>query len=190
MTARYPRLGRPCAMLVTLLLMPGCVATQQEPAASFSTITKTGDINNALRGVKRVSLHPSARLVGPAADRSPDRLRADTDAALLAEFRSHGYEIAPAGEGDIEVAYAIGLSSVFEDEALYGIFGLAPGLGSDASESRGAIVLALYDSRLGVVTWRGGMSRQVDEDGFDDVERRRRITDALRRVLDGMQDRQ
>ena len=138
--------------MVALFSMAACESTPQRESVELTTAS-SGDLWAALRGVSRVSLHPRARVVEPAIGRSPGRLARDMDDALIDLFRSRGYGIASPGQGQVEIAYAVGLSDRLHDEELFRIFGIAPGLDRGDGSSRGGIVVVLFDPRRSMVVW-------------------------------------
>ncbi|GAB5495006.1 MAG: hypothetical protein Phyf2KO_00860 [Phycisphaerales bacterium] len=111
------------------------------------------------------------------------------DAVVLADFRDHGYAVAPVGQGDIEVAYAIGLEGKLDDERLYDVFGLSPGIDINDSIDRGGIVVVLYNPRDRVTSWRAGLSAPADDDGYDDSERYELIERSVERIFAPLRDR-
>ena len=150
------------ASLVWLLAAPvGCTVTEPErPAARTASLASSGSLASAARGVRSISLHPTARIVRPVAGRSVQSLRVAIEDSILNTARERGYAIAAPGQGDLVLAYAIGVGGQLDDEELNRIFGITPGLnraGSDGSV-RGAIVLAAVNPRTGLVQWRSGAS--------------------------------
>lgn len=140
--------------------------------------------------MRSISLHPTARLARPLEGRSEQSLRQAIEDAILAEVTARGYTPAPPGQGDLALAYAIGVSGQLDDAELSRIFGIAPGLDAthDSQDLRGAIVLVALNPRTSLVQWRGAASSQADPDATTH-QRDDRITLAIKRMLAGLPPR-
>ena len=145
---------RPTALLVALsLLLAACSSAGSRPEDPFRV--DSGDLVAAMRGADSFSMHPSARFVRSVPGRSEADLRSATDAAVIRALQRRGYSLAPSGQGERVIAYAIGAPGELTDAELVRVFG--PGAGRNDADGGDGLALAILNGADGRVEWRGSM---------------------------------
>lgn len=151
--------------IVTLLvwlclscLAVSCRSQAAQEKTDSVTFANTGSLTRAMAGVERISFHPTARVVEPVPGQSSKALRFTTEKAIREVFEASGYRFVPAGQGERELAYAIGASGELSDRELQRVFGISAGLGESREEGRGGLVMAVLNPKVPSVLWRFGGS--------------------------------
>ena len=181
--------------LCGLLSLVGCGGTDARPERSKTYRALSGNLADAMRGVRSFSFHPRARIVRTTDEAIPGTLQRETEAAITRVLGDHG--ITPSGAnraGDCVIAYAIGITRELGDEELLKIFGIAAGLDIDAESrdrsaeraQRGGIVLAVLDPNRGVVLWRSSGSAPHDPPDSPRRSNASRIERAVRTLFEGL----
>lgn len=177
---------RPLA-LITLVLAPlaACASSTGPPDSNPISVVRSGDLDEALRGVRLIALHPTARIVRADAVEDEQRARGAMQLALERWASGRGLRWVVPAQAEVQIAYALGLEGRLEDEELARAFGVTAGLEVPGSGRRGGLVISLLDTRTNQSAWRGSVSGRAEEDALGDPSPGAQIDRAVRRLLEG-----
>lgn len=158
-----------------------------EPAQATSSSRRTsmatvGNLERAMRGVRRVAFSPESSVEGdPRVDSAG--LEEVVRSSLTAMFESRGYGQAPVDRADRLISYTVLLDTSADDVEMTRRFGFSPGVGAGpgGAYERGTIVVMLIHPGLGEPVWRGAVQALPDFDAPVEVREER-----VRRSLWGL----
>ena len=174
----HPHMHRALLAALVLTATAACTTTTDPEPVSVVAI---GSPDAAARAMRTYAWSPTATIVpdDPAYDAA--RLESTLRTAIADVMTARGYRLAPPDAADRHIAYALGLSTILDDERLARTFGFTPGTDTD-NATYGTLVIAILDPRTGTPLYRAGM-QALARPGATERQRQERIDDAVQRLI-------